>query len=203
MVKNILKKIIRKVYDIAELNTYDKDSTQNFHSIVKYNTAIFFSDAKVYNGSNDNTTIEVGDNSQLRCTLMTYPFGGEIKIGSNCYVGDGTRIWSGERIIIGNDVFISHNVGITDTNAHELDAELRVETNRKILKFGISTTKGNVKTSPINIKNKAWINFSAIILKGVTIGEGAIVAAGSVVTKDVPDFTLVAGNPARVIKKLN
>ena len=45
--------------------------------------------------------------------------------------------------------------------------------------------------------------FSAIILKGVTIGEGAIVAAGSVVTKDVPDFTLVAGNPARVIKKLN
>lgn len=51
------------------------------------------------------------------------------------------------------------------------------------------------------IKDNAWIGMSAIILKGVTVGEGAIVAAGSVVTKDVPPHTIVAGVPARVIKK--
>lgn len=50
--------------------------------------------------------------------------------------------------------------------------------------------------------NKVWIGFNAIILKGVTIGEGAIVAAGAVVTKDVPAWTVVAGNPAVVVKKL-
>ena len=55
---------------------------------------------------------------------------------------------------------------------------------------------------PISIKNKAWIGFNSIILKGVTIGEGAIVGAGSVVTKDVPPYTIVAGNPARIIREI-
>lgn len=59
-----------------------------------------------------------------------------------------------------------------------------------------------VKTAPIHINEKVWIGMNAIILKGVTIGEGAIVGAGSVVTKDVPPWTVVAGNPARVVKKL-
>jgi len=60
----------------------------------------------------------------------------------------------------------------------------------------------NVISKEIIIKDKAWIGFNVIILKGVTIGEGAIVASGSVVTKDVPDFTLVGGNPARIIKSV-
>ena len=63
-------------------------------------------------------------------------------------------------------------------------------------------TKGSVETKPILIKDYAWINFGAIILKGITIGSGSIVAAGAVVTKDVPDFVVVAGNPAAVIKEL-
>lgn len=57
-------------------------------------------------------------------------------------------------------------------------------------------------TSPIIIKDHAWISFNAIILKGVTIGKSAIVTAGAVVTKDVPDFTVVAGNPAKIVKYL-
>ncbi|MFD0830617.1 acyltransferase [Mucilaginibacter boryungensis] len=59
-----------------------------------------------------------------------------------------------------------------------------------------------VKTKPIKICSDAWIGMNCIILKGVTIGEGAIVAAGSVVTKDVPAWTVVAGNPAKVVKTL-
>ncbi|MDP5158573.1 MAG: hypothetical protein NWQ07_08360 [Flaviramulus sp.] len=60
----------------------------------------------------------------------------------------------------------------------------------------------NVKSSPIVVKNKVWIGFNSIILKGVIIGEGAIVGAGSVVTIDVPDWTVVAGNPAKVIREI-
>ena len=59
-----------------------------------------------------------------------------------------------------------------------------------------------VKSKPIIIKKNSWIGMRSIILKGVIIGEGAVVAAGSVVTKDVPDYTLVAGNPAIVKKRL-
>ena len=61
---------------------------------------------------------------------------------------------------------------------------------------------GFVNTKPIKVCNDAWIGMNVIILKGVTIGEGAIVGAGSVVTKDVPAWTVVAGNPARVVKSL-
>ena len=59
-----------------------------------------------------------------------------------------------------------------------------------------------VKSKKIHIKKNSWICARSIILKGVTIGKGSIVAAGSVVTKDVPDFTLVSGNPAKIIKNL-
>ena len=57
--------------------------------------------------------------------------------------------------------------------------------------------------APIRIADKAWLGMNVTVLKGVTIGEGAVVAAGSIVTKDVPPWTLVAGNPARVIKELS
>lgn len=69
-----------------------------------------------------------------------------------------------------------------------------------MLKNGHPNSPGNVRTAPITIKDYAWISYNVCILKGVTIGEGAIVGAGSVVTKDVPDWTVVAGNPAKIIR---
>lgn len=59
-----------------------------------------------------------------------------------------------------------------------------------------------VKTSPITIKDKVWIGRNVIVLKGVTIGEGAVIGAGAVVTHDVPAYTVVAGNPARIVKHI-
>jgi Acetyltransferase (isoleucine patch superfamily) len=59
-----------------------------------------------------------------------------------------------------------------------------------------------VKIMPVRVMDKVWIGFNSILLKGVTIGEGAIIGAGSVVTGDVPSWTIVAGNPAQVIRKI-
>ena len=95
-----------------------------------------------------------------------------------------------------------------DNNAHSLKWSERKD-DVKEWKRGIEENKigyyknwTNVKSAPVVIEDKSWIGFDVVILKGVRIGKGSIVTANSVVTKDVPDFTMVAGNPAKFTKKL-
>jgi acetyltransferase-like isoleucine patch superfamily enzyme len=107
-----------------------------------------------------------------------------IRIGTRCSIGDRTEIHAGKSVQIGNDVIIAWDCVIMDRDYHST--------------FGM----GEV-FEPVLIGNGVWIGCRAIILKGVTIGEGAVVGAGSVVTKSVDPFMLVAGNPARVIRKVH
>jgi acetyltransferase-like isoleucine patch superfamily enzyme len=158
--------------------------------------------ARVINPTLDKNKIILANDVVIDGELHVFNHGGNIKIGEFSYVGVGTRIWSGESITIGKNVLISHNVGISDTSAHEFDYKVRAEQYKSLIKNGFPKENFGVKTAPIIIEDHAWINFNAIIMRGVTIGKGAIVAAGSIVTKDVPPFTLVAGNPAKVIKQL-
>lgn len=179
-----------------------KKNTENIQHSLTHHGATFYAEAIVNNPSGNKANITIGNNTHVRGMLNVFAYGGKISIGENCYIGDHSRIWSGESISIGNDVLISHNVNIIDTNSHETDAIERSERYMDLLKNGHWKDKGSILTAPIIIKDYAWISFNATILKGVTIGEGAIVAANAVVVKDVPDYTLVVGNPAVVIKNL-
>lgn len=109
---------------------------------------------------------------------------GKLKIGNNTYI-NGALIDCSSQITIGNDCAIAGGVKIMDNTWHP-----------------ISYIDGNYSSgiSPIHIGNKVWIATNALILKGVHIGDGAIIAAGAVVTKDVPARCIVAGVPAKVIK---
>ncbi len=146
--------------------------------------------------------IVVGDRTLIDGELLVHDYGGSIKIGSDCYIGMETRVWSGEQLEIGNHVFIAHNTTIVDTNAHQVDAGERAAHYQRTVVEGRPFEKGSIATSPVVIEDHAWINFNVAILKGVRIGEGAIIGAGSVVTKDVPPYVLCAGNPAQVIRAL-
>lgn len=159
-----------------------------------------YQEAKVINLQNNPSKIVIGNNSHIRGTLLIYPYGDGISIGDNSFVGEGSIIRAANKIEIGNDVLIAHNVTIIDTDSHELDADERAESFKKMLKEGHPKQPGNVESKPIIIKDNVWISYNVGILKGVTIGEGAIVGAGSMVTKDVPAWSVVAGNPAHILK---
>lgn len=161
----------------------------------------FYKQASVVNLQQDKTKIRIGRNTHIRGELLVFPFGGDIQIGDVCYIGEGTRLWSGEKIVIGNHVGIAHNVNIIDY-AHEGDYLERASEIEKILITGHPKKKGNIQTAPIIIESYVAIYPNSSISRGVRIGEGAVISAGSVVLSDVPPFTLMLGNPARPMKNL-
>ncbi len=157
--------------------------------------------AKILNASNSSDRICVGSNSRIEGELFVFAHGGQIRIGDWCFIGPSSRLWSACDLFIGNRVLISHNCNIMDSLTHPLDSKARHEQFRKILTSG-HPREIDLGEQAVKINDDVWIGASATILRGVQIGHGAIVGAGSVVTRDVPPFTVVAGNPARVVRQL-
>lgn len=141
--------------------------------------------------SKQETRFSMNKNSELKLhgTFSVYA-GSDIRLFENAkleigsgYCTCGTQIVCAKSIKIGNSVAIARDVIIRDTDAHDI------------------VGKPHDKIKEVVIGNNVWIGNRAIIMKGVTIGDGAIVAAGAVVTKDVPANTIVAGVPAKVIQE--
>ncbi len=118
--------------------------------------------------------------------LCTWQAGALLQVGEN-FAMTGGSIIAAERIVIGDNVNVGANTTIMDTDFHPLDAQAR----RLDSELG--------KTAPVIIEDDVFIGMNCLILKGVTLGRGSVIGAGSVVTKDVPPYTMAAGNPARVI----
>jgi acetyltransferase-like isoleucine patch superfamily enzyme len=108
--------------------------------------------------------------------------GARISIGNGTYLNRNAEVVAAQRVTIGRDCKIARDVIIMDTDQHELPGSGMV-------------------AKPVHISDHVWIGSRAIVLKGVTIGPGAVVAAGSVVTKDVPAGAVVAGIPARTVRE--
>lgn len=149
--------------------------------------------------------VSIGDYSLVGGTYVFERGLGHVSIGSKSSIGHGTTfiVTQDKGITVGNNVMISWDVTLIDSNSHSLDPELRSEDAFNWLMGATSDRVGSYKdwalvdSAPITIQDKAWIGFGASIMKGVTIGEGAVVASKSVVTKDVAAYTIVSGNPAR------
>lgn len=112
-------------------------------------------------------------------------FGKNIHVGENVFINSGCKMQDQGGIFIGDDVLIGHNACLLTLN-HENDPEHRAD----------------MHPEPIYIEDKVWLGSNVTVLPGIRIGEGAIVAAGAVVSKDVPANTVVGGVPAKIIKKI-
>jgi len=148
----------------------------------------------------DRTSIYIGESTHIRGELMTFP-GGRIEVGDFCYVGSETKIWSDTSIKIGDRVLISHNVNIFDNQTHPIDPVKRHEQFVHIIRKGFPKDL-DLGGKPIIIEDDVWIACNVVILRGVHIGKSSVISAGSIVTKDVPPGTIVAGNPAKVLRKI-
>jgi acetyltransferase-like isoleucine patch superfamily enzyme len=169
---------------------------------VLHPNARVYPQAEIQNLAQDKTRIAIEAGTVIRGELLVFAHGGSIKIGKDCYIGDHTRIWSASSITIGDRVLIAHNVNIHDSNAHSTDPRIRHHHFKHIISKGHPRNNTDIAASPVSIGDDVWLGFNATILKGVAIGERAIVAACSVVTQDVPADAVVAGNPARPVKGL-
>lgn len=154
-------------------------------------------------------TIRIGRDTMVGCHFIFESGAGEIAIGERCFINSGTRIISRSAVEIGNEVIIAWDCTIYDHNSHSLNWRERAEDITQQLSdfrasrdFIQNKNWGNVLCRPIKIRDKAWIGFGSAILNGVTIGEGAVVGACTVVREDVEPWTVVVGNPAQVVKKL-
>lgn len=145
-------------------------------------------------------SVSIGSNSNIEASLVLERESARISIGSRTHLGGGTLVAAASSIEIGDDVLIAFEALIMDHNSHSLKFRERQHDVRDWLQG--SKDWSTVATVPVKISDKAWIGVRAVILKGVTIGEGAVVGAGSIVTSDVPPWTIVAGNPARIIRSL-
>ncbi len=146
--------------------------------------------------------IRIGDHVGLMGGELICYAKGHITIGAHTWISLRSQIISATSVRIGSHCILARDVYISDTNEHPVDAEVRRRQTVALLERGVLPDRSEAATSPVSIGSDVWIGERAIILKGVVIGDGAIVAAGAVVTKSVPANVVVAGNPARIVKRL-
>ena len=165
-------------------------------------TKIFFKQARLIRLPFDirnkrHIKIENGFTTGFGCGIEAYPqkdtLAPILVFGKNVEINDYVHIAAGEKIVIGNNVLIASKVFISDINhgnykGENQDSPLSTPNNRKL------------STNPIVIKDNVWLGEAVCIMPGVTIGFGCVIGASSVVTKDIPDYSIAVGSPARVVK---
>lgn len=142
-----------------------------------------------------------GFTSGVNCRLETYPENNNsndkiIEFGENVQINDNVHIVGIHKVKIGNNVLMASKIFISDCNHGTYKGENQ-SSPKEI------PSKRILKGFPVEIKDNVWIGESVCIMPGVTIGEGCIIGAMSVVTKNIPDFTIALGSPAKIIKKYN
>ncbi len=204
-----LKRIIKLFFHVEKSKS----------SLEKYDKYLYKSESTFLNNSNirfdvvdkieNRKYVKIGQKGIISANFIFESGKGEVIIGDNVHLGGVTFI-SRNKIEIQNDVTMAWGITIYDHNSHSIFWEERKNDNAQCYEDYLNFEGNNVvnkdwscvKDGSICIESKVWVGFDVTILKGVTVGEGAVIGAKSVVTKDVEPWTVIAGNPAVLVKYL-
>lgn len=206
MIRKILNKFVKKNVVITSFEKYNKYFEKDDSTILLAHSGIRFD---VFDKLENRKYIKIGSKGIIGAQFIFESDKGEVIIGDNVHLGAVTFICRG-KIEIQSDVTMAWGITLYDHNSHSIYWEERKNDNYQCyddyIKYNGNSLVNKdwtcVQDKPIIIKSKVWIGFDVTILKGVTIGEGAVIGAKSVVTKDVEAWTVVAGNPAVIVRYL-
>lgn len=201
MLRKFYHNFCRRIYSVGKTEYYRYMEKQARQRVTAGPQTRFYGGSTITNLSGDPSRIRIGTNCHISGLIMVYAYGGEIIMGDHCSLSPHSRIISTSRISIGNRVLIAHNVNIIDNNSHPIDARLRHQDFIETYQIGMQPH--DLNAAEIIIEDDVWIGFNVAIKKGVRIGRGAIIGSDSVVTKDVPAWTVNIGNPLRCIRTLD
>jgi acetyltransferase-like isoleucine patch superfamily enzyme len=144
--------------------------------------------------------LSIGEDSIVHADVSFEETGGKIQIGNRTFIGRSHLICY-RSLVIGDDVIMSWGVTIVDHDSHSINW---MDRRNDVREWGAGRKKWEqIAHAPVVVSDRVWIGFNVSVLKGVTIGEGAVIGACSVVTQDIPPYALAVGNPARVIRALS
>lgn len=174
---------------------------QNGNLKVGEGTKLTGMDINILGAQKGFLNVEIGADCYLMGSITIYSNKARVKIGDRVFIGPNTTIFCYDGVEIQDDVMFSWGCTIIDTNSHSLKSGERMNDVIDWKKGWQYKDWSVVESGKILVEKKSWIGFNSILMKGLTIGEGSIVAAGSVVTKSTEPYSVVGGNPATFIKK--
>ena len=185
----MMKLLLKSINGLYNKFVLKKNKVQ-YKSIFINGRIIVFGNIVIGSNVSVNSGIRYNPIGGSERTMLITHGNGKISIGNNVGISN-TAIVSAESIVIDDNVMIGGSCKIYDTDFHSIRYDYRMQ-----------KPDTHIKTSPVHIKEGAFIGAHSIILKGVTIGKHSVIGAGSVVTKSVPDGEIWAGNPAHFIRKV-
>jgi acetyltransferase-like isoleucine patch superfamily enzyme len=198
----IFKPFIRLFYKLAHvLERFDSQwSPKQPLCLLQGLNCRFTSNVRIFNHAGNPSLIQLNHGIFIDGTLEVYEKG-RLVIDDYTFFGN-SRIYCTSSIFIGKGCWISDHVFIMDSNLHPISAKRRLQDAENFSRGIFPDVYLDIPNAPVVIQDSVWIGANSVVLKGVTIGEGAVVGAGSVVTKDVAPWTIVGGNPAKLIREI-